>query len=120
MKNICSFKFLRNNHFELLVCAISLLLLLTYSQMALAANNNDNRKVAAKCHVVLVGGTEAISFWTIQQKKLQKLKDNIVGKKIQPLGSTQKISIYQAFECVLEDGAFQSTKARLLDSKTPR
>lgn len=88
--------------------------------MALSADKSENVKVAVKCHVLLVGGKEMISFWSIQQNQLKKLKDNIIGKKTLPLESKHRIKIYQAFECVLEDDEFNSSKARLLDSKTPR
>lgn len=120
MKNMYSSNFFKNSNVKLFVCAMSLLLPLTYSQVALSADNIANSKVAIKCHVLLVGGKEVISLWSVQQKKLQKLKDNIVGKKIRTPKSKQKIEIYQAYECVLEDDEFKSSKARLLDSKTPR
>ncbi len=117
----CRFNFLKKGKLKLLSMVVSLVLPLMHSQMALAAvDNHNNSKVSAKCHVLLVGGNEIISLWYIQQKQLKKLKDNIVGKKVLPQQSIQRIKIYQAFECVLEDDTFQSGKARLLDSQTPR
>lgn len=117
----CRVGFIKKDKLKVLSMVVSLVLPLTYSQIAFsAADNHKNNKISAKCHVLLVGGNEIISLWSIQQKQLKKLKDNIIGKKILPQQSIQRIKIYQAFECVLEEDTFQSSKARLLDSKTPR
>jgi len=115
-----SFDFLKNGKLLTSTFIVSMFLLTTYSQIALSANKQNSAKVAVKCHVLLVDGKQMISLWSIQQNQLKKLKDNIIGKKILPLESIQRVKIYQAYECVLEDDAFESTKARLLDSKTPR
>jgi len=125
MKKTCEFYILLStfsrNHLKALPLAMSLLLPLTFSQIALSADgNHETNKVPAKCHVSLIDGNEVISFWSVQQKKLSKLKDSIVGKKAYSPQSNSRIKIYKTFECVLDDDDFKSRKARLLDSKTPR
>lgn len=124
MKNLfkfkCKFNFLKNNSLKTLFIIVSLLLPLSYSQITLSANFKENDKVSVKCHVSLVDGNDIISFWSVQQNRLGELKDNIVGKKVTTSTSNQRIKIYKAYECALEDNDFKTSKARLLDSKTPR
>lgn len=115
------FRIFDNNHLKFLPVVISTLLSLTFSQVALSANEiKETNKVSVKCHVLLVDGNEAISLWSIQLKKLNKLKDNIVGKKVHTAKSKHKVKISKAFQCVLDDDDFQSSIARFLDSQTPR
>jgi hypothetical protein len=125
MKKSCGINFIfstfDSNHLKFLLLAISLLLPLTYSQFALSADvSRETNKVSAKCHVLLVDGNEAISLWSVQQKELETLKNNIVGKKIHIAKSKDRVKISQSFQCVLDDDEFKSSIARFLDSQTPR
>jgi len=81
---------------------------------------DSNKKVNAKCHVELVGGSEIIQFWHIKSEGLSKLAKHIVGKKVTKQKSKDKVKIYKAYECVLERDKFTSLKAQSLDKKTPR
>ena len=118
MKKVFGSNFFERRSIKALPLVVSFLLPLIYSQLAISAS--DNNKVNIKCYVSLVNGNEIISFWSVSQNKMQKLKDNIIGKKVQPVNSKKKVKIYKAYECVLEDNTFESSKARLLDNKTPR
>jgi hypothetical protein len=80
----------------------------------------SNKKVSAKCHVVLVDGNEIIKFWQIKPEGLSKLANHIVGSQVTKQKSRNRVKIYKAYECVLERDKFTSLKAQSLDKKTPR
>lgn len=82
--------------------------------------DSNTGQVVMKCHVVLVNGNEAIAFWRTPQKKPKYMKRWVVGRKILPQKSTEKVKIYSAHQCVLENEAFSNTKSQLLDEKTER
>lgn len=83
-------------------------------------NIEKNKKVNAKCHVVLVDGSEAIIFYRIKVEKFSKLANKIVGKRVLTQKSTQKVKVYQAYECVLKEDDFTSPNSQFLDKKTER
>ena len=83
-------------------------------------NIENNKKVNAKCHVVLVDGSEAIIFYRIKAEKFSKLTNKIVGKRVLTQKSTKKIKVYRAYECVLDKDDFTSPNSQSLDKKTER
>lgn len=112
------------NHIVLMSCAFLLVLLSTQAargkEVKTFSEEDASKKVNAKCHVSLIDGTEAIVFWRTQHKHISKLSNRIVGKKTLTQKSLEKIKIYRAFECVLEEDEFTKLKAQSLDDKTPR
>jgi hypothetical protein len=82
--------------------------------------NEKNKKISAKCHVVLIDGSEVVIFNRVQSDKLNKLARKVEGKKVSTPKSLDKIQVYRAFQCVLADEDFTNPKARAIDEKTAR
>ena len=99
---------------------LPIILFIISNDLEAKTSTKQDKKVKAKCHVVLVGGNEAIKFWRIQPSQLSKLPNQVEGKKVSTHKSLDKIKVYRAFECVLEGNDFTSLKARTLDQNTPR
>lgn len=109
---------------ELIILITCLFMLIVFSSQAENITNKKEqenlKQVSAKCHVTLIDGSEVITFWRIKPKSLVKLTNKVVGKKVSTQKSVEKIKVYRAFQCVLEDDDFTSLKARKLDENTPR
>ena len=105
-------------------CVLILSIFSAQAAMLSEGSNNKNieknKKVNAKCHVVLVDGSEAIIFYRIKAEKFSKLTNKIVGKRVLTQKSTKKIKVYRAYECVLDKEDFTSQKSQSLDKKTER
>jgi hypothetical protein len=105
--------------FKLLVLATIISFLVTMFPVMVQSQELEVRN-AAKCHVALANGKEAISLRIIPNKKLNKLKASILGSYGKALNSLQKSEVIKVYQCVLEDNKFKSPQARLLDKNTPR
>jgi len=82
--------------------------------------NKKIKKVDAKCHVELYGGTESIYFRTIKSGQLEKLAKQVLNRDVITPTSSEKKKIYKVHECVLLDSTFKTNRSKRLDSKTAR
>jgi len=99
---------------------ISLGITLTCMSLFAHSASLKSKKVDVKCHVELVGGGETVAFWNISEKRLQGFHNKLRGKKVLTTLSSDKKTIYQAFECVPLKESFTSFKAKNIDEKTAR
>ncbi|ARD45415.1 TapY2 family type IVa secretion system protein [Colwellia sp. PAMC 21821] len=100
---------------------ISLIVLFNTSFSTTAATKAaKNYNVDAKCHVELVNGEEMIYFASIKESKINKLVDTLPNRKIPTHFSREKLQVKRAFECVLMDAKFISSKANEFFDKQPR
>jgi len=100
---------------------ISLIVLINTSFSTTAATKAaKNYNVDAKCHVELVNGEEMIYLASIKEGKINKLVDTLPNRKIPTHLSREKQQVLRAFECVLMEEKFISSKANELFDKQPR
>ena len=78
----------------------------------------DSEKVTAKCHVVFLGGEEAIRTWYIYPEDISKLAGEVVVEKISTSRSDKKNIIFKVNECVLLRDKFINAKSKDLDELT--
>ena len=79
--------------------------------------DKENKLITAKCHVLLVDGNESIYFSRLPYNRFKSLSKWVVGKKVLPEKSMEKVKVYNAFQCVLKEDEFSDVKAQLLDKK---
>lgn len=74
-------------------------------------------KQEVKCHVSLLGGEQTIYFGLLKKQSMLIVAQNLKGKKIMTTLSAKKKSVYEVFECVLQEAKFSSTDAQYIESK---
>jgi hypothetical protein len=100
---------------------ITLIVLINASFDVSAANKEGkNSSVDAKCYVELADGEKVIYLATVKDSQVNKLVDTLAGKKIPTPYAKKKQQVQQAFECVLLESKFNSSKANELFEKQPR
>lgn len=102
----------------------SFVLFLSAAQATTTTNTENeslavaNDKVTAKCHLVLIDGSEGIFFWRLSPKRFSNMSEWVVGRKVLPENSLEQVQVYKVHECVIEESNFTAVKAQLLDEKT--
>jgi hypothetical protein len=100
------------------IVVVSMGLLLT--NVTLAANAKEDKKVDMKCYVELYGGSETIYFANFKQSKLKSLARTLVNRRILTHTSKEKQKVYAVKECVLEKEVFNSSIANSIEANMAR
>ncbi|MGB1261533.1 MAG: TapY2 family type IVa secretion system protein [Cognaticolwellia sp.] len=101
-----------------LILSLNFVFLVTVSFSSEAAKNSkQDKKVEVQCHVELVGGQQTIYLAKVREKRVNKLVDSLVNRKIPTQLSRKKQRVYRAFECKRKGEKFTSPKAKRLLSE---
>jgi len=95
---------------------INLVSFVSYAEQA----SQKVKRVDAKCHVELYGGTETIYFRTIKSRQLEKLAKQVLNRDVLTPTSSGKKKVYKVHECVLLENTFKTSRSNQLDAKTAR
>jgi len=105
---------------RLSVISISLLTTVSFMTAAESVVIKQSSKVEMKCHVELMGGHNVVHFTVIKKRKVAKLNQFLVGRKILTDLSKKKKVIYKVKECINSKDSFKSLTARQIEKNMAR